>query len=139
MKICEVCSKCDFQDESSFYQHIKLHQDGKEKCPECNSIFKTKKDVTNHRNSVHTASVNCQHCQQVFSNKANLQKHIKKKHQCNNCHEVFKQENQLFDHYYNSQCGDHIQVDVKKVERYTCTECQYLYRMSNKFYLKKES
>ena len=82
MKICLKCPKSseDFKNERSFAQHEKTHKEATEPCPECNKLFRSKNDVSSHRNRVHSDKnyFTCNHCDVEFSKKSNLKRHLEK-------------------------------------------------------------
>ena len=80
MKICKKCPKTsnDFKNERSFYHHEKTHEEKNEECPDCKKLFRTKMDLSSHRNNVHEEKqeFKCNHCEEVFSKRSNLKRHI---------------------------------------------------------------
>ena len=78
--ICKICPKTsdDFKNERSFYHHEKNHEEKNEECPDCKKLFRTKMDLSSHRNNVHEEKqeYKCNHCEEVFSKRSNLKRHI---------------------------------------------------------------
>ena len=80
MKICKKCPKTtnDFKNERSFYHHEKTHEEKNEERPDCDKLFRTKIDLSSHRNNVHNEKqeYKCNHCEEIFSKRSNLKRHI---------------------------------------------------------------
>ncbi len=87
--ICGVC-KDEFEDKPSLVKHLRIHAgarsvkdaaEKRQKCPLCNKMFFTRKDVKRHL-VVHTKDRDflCQYCPQRFGRRDHLVRHLKKAH-----------------------------------------------------------
>ena len=86
--MCGVC-KAEFTEKPKLIAHLKIHAGARsikdseknQKCPFCNKMFFTRKDVKRHL-VVHTKDRDflCQYCPQRFGRRDHLVRHLKKAH-----------------------------------------------------------
>ena len=86
--MCGVC-KAEFTEKLKLIAHLKIHAGARsikdseknQKCPFCNKMFFTRKDVKRHL-VVHTKDRDflCQYCPQRFGRRDHLVRHLKKAH-----------------------------------------------------------
>lgn len=86
--MCGVCKE-EFTEKDKLLQHLKIHAGARsvkdaeknQKCPFCNKMFFTRKDVKRHL-VVHTKDRDflCQYCPQRFGRRDHLVRHLKKAH-----------------------------------------------------------
>ena len=78
MNICKKCPKTsnDFKNERSFYHYEKTHKEKmKNARPDCEKLFRTKMDLSNNLHD-EKQEYKCNHCEEVFSKRSNLKRHI---------------------------------------------------------------
>uniref|UniRef100_A0A336KUF1 CSON014099 protein n=1 Tax=Culicoides sonorensis TaxID=179676 RepID=A0A336KUF1_CULSO len=128
-----ICSECNpqkfFAKRTQYYEHQKIvhSREEKQKCPQCEKLFKTK-SLKQHLNSVHDPKeniiekrYNCEFCGKIFSSMKTLNKHHKshlssseRPYKCKICGKGFNQQYTLKSHetvhsgvkpYNCEQCG----------------------------------
>ena len=82
------CTKCDYKSisKTSLSMHNKEHNKGnKYKCMECDTEFQFLNALTKHANKIHgnKTPFSCLICQKCYTNKTNLNVHMKKTHATN--------------------------------------------------------
>lgn len=92
--MCEYCAK-GFNQKRSFDKHIRIHQDFRYQCPECDSSFRSASSRLEHKYRVHEKIMRyqCEFCGRRFWQRGNMRKHIKLKHQDGIVHHDLFQEN----------------------------------------------
>lgn len=114
-KVVYICGVCSFEADSMAFllsHRTLVHSDvGSFKCSECSVYYRTPGLLKRHI-SIHHLTQNCKHCDKMFSNKLNLERHINNHHkitplefQCVKCNAYFdtmdKMEDHLVVHYTN--------------------------------------
>lgn len=106
---CPNCNKC-FSSKQSLDNHVKLHMNDRSfGCDKCEKKFVTKAALQahskTHDGSAHTMA--CQHCDKLFNNASNVQRHIRAVHfeqsdkrcfTCPECKKEFKDPSALVAH-----------------------------------------
>ncbi|XP_038220506.1 zinc finger protein 791-like [Zerene cesonia] len=129
------CPKCQVMYTRSA---LKVHEKtcSMLKCLECNIMFKSVTDITNHKVRVHQECIlveRCRFCNRQVIGHDNMKKHIERTHQgtmhlykykCVYCDLIFNHPKKLFGHFFSSH---------KDLEPYTCNICDKKFRIRKKF------
>ena len=107
------------QAKTLYYEEQCRKQD-KQKCPECDEIFNTKKDINRHIKHTHTGeqAFTCQICEKIIHySKDSLARHMKEvhggvKHKCKKCPAAFSRSSYLEEHMKDGFCYLEYQCDL---------------------------
>ena len=107
------------QAKAQYYKEQCQNQD-KQKCPECDEIFSTKKDINRHIKYTHTGeqAFTCQICEKIIHySKDSLARHMKEvhggiKHKCKKCPAAFSRSSYLEEHMKDGFCYLEYQCDL---------------------------
>merc|ERR1711963_400792 len=107
--------------------HLKFHEENKEKilCGDCGMTFRTKNEMQNHVESVHSdTKYTCNQCGREFKSKRNWMKHIRERHLqprekteiCSQCQKTF---------YKLANLKKHISDVHDKIKAFYCEVCPF--------------
>ncbi|XP_060809184.1 zinc finger protein 714 isoform X15 [Amyelois transitella] len=130
-------SKCQYCSERFEYHYEKMkHLSASHgisfefKCELCNSIFKSRKSLSDHTIKYHTQNIACEICQKPFSQRNHLNKHMathteERNYSCPLCAKTYRYEKNV-----------RVHMKVHNVDwKYACSDC--FVGFSNKIQLRR--